>query len=426
MNISAGLIILIIILIRKVFITKINHIIISIMWIMALLRLILPFSDTSKYSIFNLFYLIKNFTTNSNISSYITQDINLTNSIKSANILPTNQYNILTIVWIVGIAILSINFFVQLFYTKKLIKRSKTINLLNVNEIDSSITRINLKRKVNIKISSDIISPVSFGIFKPVILFPEHFKFNNIELLNHIIIHEYMHIKHYHFIIKMFLIVFLCIFWFNPAVWLLYLYVNRDIEILCDKQVIKFIGYAEREKYASNLVYMLSEKKEKEYGLKVYNNFIKNSNKERICSIMKIKNITTFSTFSAIIIAISTSFVFATSSNINNGAENDKLDIIISDDIYDDANSVDGVDEIPALELDISEIEDCIKRESRTATYLVINNYRYVTSYASPAKINVTVNDRGYTYKGTLYLDSCVHDKLSGQYIGYYSGRVYR
>jgi len=434
MNISAGLVILMIIIIRKIFITKVNHKVIMIMWLIPLLRLTLPFSYRFEYSVFNLFYHIKNFTKNSDITSFTEnadiavfaeQHINSMSSVNDINTLSATSYNYMAIIWLIGIIILSLYFLIQLFYTIKIIKSSRPIDLLNISKLNNSINKINLKRKVVIKISNAIKSPASIGIFRPIILFPKNFKFNDVELLNHIIIHEYMHIKNYHFIIKIISIIFLCVFWFNPAVWLAYLYVDRDIEILCDRQVIKFIGYEEREKYALNLVDMLPEKKE--YGLKIYNNFIKNSTKERICSVMKIKNITAFSTFSAIAIALSTSYVFATSSNIYNGNEINKLEIISVEPVYDNVNNnTNIVEETPTLELDISEIEEYIKKENRTLSYIDISNYKYVTSSASPAKINVSIKDSGYTYTGTLYLDGHIYNASTKLYTGYYSGRLYR
>jgi len=423
MNISAALIILMIILIRKTFINKINHKIIMIMWIIPLLRLTLPFSDTFEYSIFNLFYHIKKSAISMNITNSTMQYTNIINSINDVNVSLTNQYDFITIIWVTGIFIFSLYFIMEIFHSIKVIKASKTIILSNFSETNDFVVKINLKRQVQIKVSDIVKLPVSFGMFKPVILFPKSFDFNNDELLKHIIIHEYMHIKYFHFIIKIFSVILLCIFWFNPAVWLLYFYINRDIEILCDNHVIEFIGYDQREKYASNLVFMLPEKKEKNYDLKVYNNFVKNSTKERICSIMKIKNITAFSTFSAIVIALSTSYVFATSSTIRNGNELNESDITIINEVYDDTNTV---TEIPTLELDISEIKEYIKRESRTSSYLDIDGYKYVSSTVSPSEITISLKENGYTYTGTLYLDACVRDKETGNYIGYYSGRLYR
>ncbi len=434
MNISAGLVILMIIVIRKIFITKVNHKVIMIMWLIALFRLILPFSNTFEYSIFNLVRQTKNFVENPDIISFTgntdmpvfaEQQINSMNSVNDIGTSSSTSYNYITIVWLIGITIFSLYFLIQLFYTIKIIKSSRHIDLLNISKLNNSISKINLKRKVIIKISNTIKSPASLGIFKPVILFPKDFKFDDVELLNHITIHEYMHIKNYHFIIKIISIIFLCVFWFNPAVWLAYLYVDRDIEILCDRQVIKFIGYEEREKYALNLVDMLPEKKE--YGLRIYNNFIKNSTKERICSVMKIKNITVFSTLSVIVIAVSTSFVFATSSNIYDGNEINKLEIVSVEPAYDSVNvNTNIVEEVPTLELDISEIEEYIKKENRAASYIDISNYKYVTSSASPSRINVSIKDSGYTYTGTLYLDGHIYNASTKLYTGYYSGRLYR
>lgn len=61
-------------------------------------------------------------------------------------------------------------------------------------------------------------------------------------------------------IIKLFLTIALCIHWFNPLVWAMYILSNRDIEISCDEAVVRSFGEAEKSLYAHILVGMEEKK----------------------------------------------------------------------------------------------------------------------------------------------------------------------
>ena len=79
----------------------------------------------------------------------------------------------------------------------------------------------------------------------------------------------------------------LCIHWFNPLVWVMYVLANRDIELSCDAWVIRMMGEKNRSSYALMLIKM----EEKRSGMSaLYSHFGKNAISERIEAIMKFKN----------------------------------------------------------------------------------------------------------------------------------------
>lgn len=52
----------------------------------------------------------------------------------------------------------------------------------------------------------------------------------------------------------------LCVHWFNPLVWVMYVLANRDIEISFDEAVVKTFGETTKAAYALSLI-SLEEKK---------------------------------------------------------------------------------------------------------------------------------------------------------------------
>ena len=40
----------------------------------------------------------------------------------------------------------------------------------------------------------------------------------------------------------------LCLYWYNPMVWVMVVLLNRDIELHCDEQVLKKLGITKKTK----------------------------------------------------------------------------------------------------------------------------------------------------------------------------------
>ncbi len=108
----------------------------------------------------------------------------------------------------------------------------------------SIISYIKLYKKVspsllyrdNIYFCDNIDSPFIFGIIKPKIYIPSGVNETDLE---YIISHEKAHIKRLDFLWKPIGFAILTVYWFNPAMWLAYILLCRDIEAACDERVIK-------------------------------------------------------------------------------------------------------------------------------------------------------------------------------------------
>lgn len=144
-------------------------------------------------------------------------------------------------------------------------------------------------RVVSVCQSDRISAPLTYGVFSPVILIPKDAIWENKEQLRYILTHEYIHIRHFDAALKMIAALALCVHWFNPAVWILYVLFNRDIELACDESAVRQLGLGLRADYALALINM-EEKKSRlvPFG----SSFSKTAIEERIVAIMKIKRVT--------------------------------------------------------------------------------------------------------------------------------------
>ena len=165
-------------------------------------------------------------------------------------------------------------------------------------------------RTIEIRQSGRISAPLTYGVFRPVILMPKTADWKDLDTLNYVLTHEYVHIRRFDAVTKLVLTAALCVHWFNPAVWMMYVLANRDIELSCDETVIRQFGERTKSAYAMTLICM----EETRSGLTPFcNNFSKNAIEERIIAIMKMKKKSTAVIICAAMLVAGISAVFATS-----------------------------------------------------------------------------------------------------------------
>lgn len=130
------------------------------------------------------------------------------------------------------------------------------------------------------------------------------------ETLDYVLGHEYEHIRRFDAVTKLVLTSALCVHWFNPMVWIMYILANRDIELSCDEAVIRRFGERTKSAYAMTLIRM----EETRSGLSpLCNNFSKNAIEERIVAIMKTKKTSLVALIVAIGLIAGVTTTFATS-----------------------------------------------------------------------------------------------------------------
>lgn len=105
-----------------------------------------------------------------------------------------------------------------------------------------------------------ILAPFLFGLILPKIYIPSHmvttktsFENNNHTLL-YVLQHELAHRHRGDHLLKPIAYLLLALHWFNPFVWVAYLLFCRDIELSCDEQVIKKLEPLYRAEYSQALL----------------------------------------------------------------------------------------------------------------------------------------------------------------------------
>ena len=152
-----------------------------------------------------------------------------------------NAKSAFQIIWLVGMLLM------LLFYLgcyAHLLSLKKTAILPDLR-ITSSFLKVNVhfrnKKKVTLLQSSKIVSPISFGIVQPVILFTLDINNLSDEELEHILLHELVHIHHRDLWGNIIFCIVKMLFWFHPLVWFAFDLMRQDREIYCDWSVLTLL-----------------------------------------------------------------------------------------------------------------------------------------------------------------------------------------
>lgn len=112
-------------------------------------------------------------------------------------------------------------------------------------------TRERILYRGNIYLCDRVPSPFVLGLVKPKIYLPSDIAE---EQINCVIAHERTHIRRGDHWWKSLGFLLLSIHWFNPMVWVGYLFFCRDMELACDEAVISALDAAQKQTYSRALL----------------------------------------------------------------------------------------------------------------------------------------------------------------------------
>ena len=315
MSFLGTVIILLIVVLRAVLINRLPKKTFLILWWIALIRLLVPFSIksvTSIYSLLQSIYSDINPVRTAQTTTFLPIHGNMpeiANGLSEAMVQRTESISILSVIWLAGL-LLCFGFF-AVSYIK--CYREFRFSLPVENDIlEAWKEKQPLKRSLSIRQTETIAAPLSYGVIRPVILMPKNTEWKNIYQLRYVLEHEYVHIRRLDMLTKLIMIAAVCIHWFNPLVWVMYILFNRDLELSCDETVVRRFGMDIKSVYATALISM----EEKKSGLTpLCNSFSKNAIEERIRAIMKIKKTSKFAVMISAVLVIGVTGGFATSAS---------------------------------------------------------------------------------------------------------------
>ena len=154
---------------------------------------------------------------------------------------------------------------------------------------------------------TDMISTAfTAGFFAPKIYLPCGLSENDRRL---IIAHEKVHIRRLDFIWKPLAFAGLALHWFNPLIWIAFIFMTRDMEFSCDEAVLETLGLEKKMAYSEALL-QVSVKRS---GLAIFPPaFAETGIKGRVKNVLAYKKPRIISTVIAAVIVVTTCVVLGT------------------------------------------------------------------------------------------------------------------
>ena len=336
MSTSGAVMILAVLLIRFAAVNRLPKKLFILLWEAALLRLLLPFSIPSVFSIYTA---VRRVMTRSvigwNGAVQSAQGTGIPQGAGTALPMPENMASTLleieltesagtlsiwTILWLTGVCICAV-FFVTAYLR---CRREFEMSLPVHHDFSARWLREHpLRRRVQLRQSDRIKTPLTYGVLKPVILLPKETDWNDSRQLSYVLLHEQIHIRRLDSLRKLVMTAALCIHWFNPFVWLMYILFNRDMELVCDEAVVHACGRRSRSAYARTLISM---EERKSPALPLCNSFSRSAVKERVTAVMKTKKMTLWLGIVCVVILAAVVVFLATSAESGRPQETEQME----------------------------------------------------------------------------------------------------
>ncbi|SNT22068.1 Signal transducer regulating beta-lactamase production, contains metallopeptidase domain [Anaerovirgula multivorans] len=302
---------IVILFVKKIFKNKISAACHYLIWIILLVRLVMPYYPESSISIYNFFTnhnykteeiqspvinnMSHNYINSNNIQSGVNsseqkhfstdsfliadkqQEFANKNEPNAFNLLPNqsrytfSEYTydsnksrfqvpyIAAIIWLLGVCFGAVYIlWLQLSYSMKIKSLSpcNNRNIIAIYEICKSKMKVN--KKIPLVMDARIKTPSLLGILHPkIILSPDYVELLMEDELKFVFMHELAHYKRKDIIVRWILIFLQILHWFNPVIWFVFNIIRQDSEKACDEQVLSYIEPNEYKKYGNTMLKML-------------------------------------------------------------------------------------------------------------------------------------------------------------------------
>lgn len=317
MTLSGGAFILFIVVIRALALHRLPKAAFLALWEMAALRLLLPFTIPLPFAIPLPFSVLVPVGQLPAAGEHLVAgevpvlelpDMGIPGTPAPAG---TASSAVLPMIWLVGMALMTAYFVVFYVRTRRQFRISTPDDTPAVRRW---LAGQRLRRPLEVRQSARVSSPLTYGILRPVILLPAGMERDDEAALTYILTHEFVHIRRFDGVTKLVFAAALCVHWFNPLAWVLYVLANRDLELSCDERVMDTLGGGEKASYALTLINM-AEAQSRRFS--PYNHFSKLAIEERIEAIMKYKKASIISLVLALALVVCATTAFAAASAAN-------------------------------------------------------------------------------------------------------------
>ncbi|MBK1812189.1 stage II sporulation protein P [Clostridium sp. YIM B02505] len=279
-SLIGSFIVLMILIIKKIFRNKLNSTFNYYIWLILLIKLIIPFGPQTPLNIPNIyenFYIQSptNEKTPINFSKQL-ENTDLEGSVSISAFEPSNKSivsntmniplkdkfhteKVFCVIWMFGIVLLAVILVIGHKKLRKIVRTSiKNVNSTHKEILYNCMKNMNIRTEIELSYSQKISSPSLYGFIKPKILIPVNVAVSICdEEFKHIIMHELTHLKNKDILINWVITLLSIIYWFNPILLYGFHKMRQDCEFSCDGKVISYLDEGENIQYGNTIIRVL-------------------------------------------------------------------------------------------------------------------------------------------------------------------------
>ncbi|NRD78525.1 M48 family metalloprotease [Bacillus sp. BRMEA1] len=263
-----------------------------ILWMILIVRLLLPWSPESRYSIYSFLSFGLKMThsvetqTPTSLEKESLHEIKgipiqkvlreeehyakntlpisngnnkVTTSLAKQNDKPISLYTMALYVWLTGVIVLSFTTFLVNRRLNTYIKTQPVITDRRILDIFNRCKKsMSVQKRIPLQFAGEISNPTVLGFFRPRVLLSRDLV-NRLtdEQLRHIFYHELAHVKRRDVGVNWIMHSLLILNWFNPILWFAYVRMREDQELACDAFALTFMEEEEKISYGHTLINLL-------------------------------------------------------------------------------------------------------------------------------------------------------------------------
>ncbi|MBU4494312.1 MAG: hypothetical protein KJ874_03320 [Acidobacteria bacterium] len=166
---------------------------------------------------------------------------------------------VLPYIWLSGAVVIGLYLFLSNFLLWRIVKRERPLLDQKTLELfEECKERMGVQTLVGLIPSTRIKSPALFGFIRPRLLLPmEMLEEASQEEMRYIFLHELAHLKRHDIYLGWLTSLLQILHWFNPLVWFAFYRMRADRELSCDALVLSRTGKEKSQDYGQAIVGLL-------------------------------------------------------------------------------------------------------------------------------------------------------------------------
>ncbi|MEM1221289.1 MAG: M56 family metallopeptidase [Verrucomicrobiota bacterium] len=272
---QASVLALVVFLVQKLFSRWLNPRWFYILWLLVIMRLLLPVvpespvsgyqylpqapinqaSDFERGGAMEADHLVPSQNKSIDKELEVTE---VSTSTKSSS-RPLSVIQAISLFWFLGIFVLISVILVRSYRLKRKMDGLTEVNEVEIKEsFEEACRTLKIKRAPRLLKASFVSSPCLVGLFRACILLPESsMRIFSPQELRLVLLHELAHHKRGDLVVQWLLTWLQVIHWFNPVLWLAFRLIRADQETATDAMVLNCAGAEEKKNYGNALLRLL-------------------------------------------------------------------------------------------------------------------------------------------------------------------------